>query len=549
MSENPTKVPVPQPVSTLLVKLYRGLSLPEKLEPTKVTQFLWDGRDFSSSARELCGGEGAFSLKCGGTDIGGIEKDLNLLASNQLINKPIQGLLADGRVFHAEFGHTSNDRMKLGGETSHEVIVEGPQWHVVPREGIPSLWIGKINGKTNHVFGNLSVHFDQDEQTRTSEAANLRLAGTYVYYLVCRQDAWFLIVDTGSGMVPDRHALWRDFLALEFALGQQMRLRTLCGLNEAGAVVAYTGGYYGEDHPRDIRQSPVPIMSGLEVPLFEAVSKAWNAHPELRWGIALQSYLDGFTSNIEVAYLRLQVAIESFAYWILKARGELDYVLVEDVKKWEAWVKNNKEAIRSQAKGNDENLATALYLKVKMAYERSTGKLIRDTFKLFQLDTTKEMDKELRSRDLSVHMMQMSPDGYELDRDMQRINLIRALLVALIAKASGYQGAIADQALLDGGTWWKPDPAARNKVHYVAEESTKIKPGATKADPAIQALLKEVAKGEIGFKVVAPGPKIIIPGPKSDEKPEPADPVPPVEQFPAPQPTPEGAANPETGGE
>lgn len=223
------------------------------------------------------------------------------------------------------------------------------------------------------IASNLQVRYDLDEKDRMFHSTNLRLAGTYVYYLVCPKDAWSLIVDTGAGAVPDRYALWRDFLTSELALGKQLQMRFLCGLDQSGAAVAYFGGYSGEDYPVDTRQPPVPLRRGLEVPMFEAVSKAFREQPELHWPIALQSYLDSFTRNIEIAYLRVQVAIEAFAYWILKARKELDYSLVEDVKKWEKWGKDNAGAIRSHAKGKDEKLATALYLKVKTACERATG--------------------------------------------------------------------------------------------------------------------------------------------------------------------------------
>lgn len=496
------KINVPAHVASILVQLLRGWQPIKEIPKFSVKKLVWGDRDFSEVARTVTFHGAQLQVNCATTEEESSFRDLAEIEANNLINKELRGECDNGLIFQASFAATGKSHMRLGPEASRSAEIEGLQWTIAPRDGTPSVWVCEIEGKLEPLLGNLNVAFDIDEHRRYISTTNFALHGTYWYYLVCNDTSWYLLVDTDGHGMPDKNSLWNDFLSLEFVLGRQLDFLPFCGISTHGEAIAYGGGFHrAESLSRNVAQ-PVPQRKELEAPFFEALSRAFREQPALRLGIPIQSYLDSLTNNIEASYLRIQVALEAFAYWILKTRGELDKILVKDVKAWEGWVRGNKEIILSH--GKDQKLAESLYIKVKGAYERATGKIVRDAFKLFGYETTNEMDKEVRQRDLSVHMMQMAPDGLDIDREVRRLHTVRALLVAMVASAVGYSGSLEGEEYLGDGKWWIATLNRSESPIYLAEEPTKIKPYAAQSgNTAVQALLKEVAREEI-IKITPP---------------------------------------------
>ncbi len=66
---------------------------------------------------------------------------------------------------------------------------------------------------------------------------------------------------------------------------------------------------------------------------------------------------------------------------------------------------------------------------------------------------------ELDKRNIPAHHFSMNkPEvDYDVDRDVERIDILRSLLVALIARACGYDGAISGW-VTGNAAGWKPQP-------------------------------------------------------------------------------------------
>jgi hypothetical protein len=76
---------------------------------------------------------------------------------------------------------------------------------------------------------------------------------------------------------------------------------------------------------------------------------------------------------------------------------------------------------------------------VKGAARLASGNVVRTSFASFGIALQKELRQELRGRDVIVHKGLMAPDGYEADRDLRRVGLIRTMVAWEIplSKATG----------------------------------------------------------------------------------------------------------------
>jgi hypothetical protein len=255
-------------------------------------------------------------------------------------------------------------------------------------------------------------------------------------------------VDPGSAILH-REALERDFQLLQFVVGCQLRIGMLLGTSRDGrTIAAMTGlGTRNDLDPRSI--PPVPINRDNDTCideswaslLFDRASAHLSARPESRtaFWMAIDTYLDTMGQRLDADYLRLQVGLEAFAYWMLRLTSQDERMVVTDKVAWKKWVKDNAAAIRAlAAKGFEESLLQ----KVMGVYRLSSGRVVPSAFLAYDLPLTEELAAELERRDVVVHQGLMAPEGYDADRDLRRVAMIRSLLVALMARAVGYNGAI-----------------------------------------------------------------------------------------------------------
>lgn len=404
----------------------------------------------------------------------------------------LEATLQDGTRVSAEHA------LKLGRQVSISkdaglaitVTLEMDNWRI-QQPLSPLLWIGQVAGMRGINFsGNLVV-----ERTRPGAPVawfrrHFLLSGAYSYYFVQYKQRntsdWYLVVDTKGASTLDRELLGRDFLVLEFVLGRQMRLEQLLGVTANQCTVACVPGFDRRQHLQERSVPPVPIERNNDgwvdlswVPdLFARISAAWRQLPQSdnSYWIALDMYLDAMQLHLDFDYMRLQIGLEAFAFWHLRRSNNGDPLDVTNQDAWGQWVRDNREAIRAHALPGRED---ALVQKVKGAARLASGNVVRTAFASFGIALQKELRQELRGRDVIVHQGLMAPDGYEADRDLRRVSLIRTMLVALVACSAGYRGAINGPAIgglgdpIEQGDWWTVSEQARGdarRVFLIEEE-------------------------------------------------------------------------------
>lgn len=390
----------------------------------------------------------------------------------------LRGMLADGTHFEGTLASTT--RRAITGSQDQElcstVTIQAVLWSF--GRGIsPHFWIGFIEGNISlGMSGNLAIERHRSNMPLGGATCHLLLSGAYIYCVVKQETKtgtrWYMTIDTRGAGEPDRQLLGRDFQALQFVLGSQLRMPTLVGVSGERVTIACTKGFDSRSQLEPHTFPPVPVVRNNDAwidecwtgVLFERISATWQEQPTLleALSLAFEMYLDSMRYNLDSDYMRLQIAIEAFAYWCLKQESTSARLDVKDKNAWKSWVKQNREAIRSLAAKGREN---ALYDKVMTVYRLASGKVVPAAFG--DLPLTEEMSAELKGRDVVVHQGLMAPEGYDVERDLRRIRLVRTMLVALIARKVGYGGAINGWERghmgypLEPQEWWTIDEAFR----------------------------------------------------------------------------------------
>jgi hypothetical protein len=204
-----------------------------------------------------------------------------------LHGEALVGQLTDGRSFTAEDGRIS----------SSDKLV-GRYWQVSTPGRNAQVWVTRIHGMgspTPSSYGNLSVIRKpapgNEQELQLFSPGHYRLCGAHTYYLVKASDeAWFLVIDTGSERAPERKEVFVDMLALQFVFGRAFHYSALVGL-DGSDVVALLGGQHGRDHSHRPRIQPTVPLDFVDecwpAPFFERLSLAYRKRPELRFFIPL----------------------------------------------------------------------------------------------------------------------------------------------------------------------------------------------------------------------------------------------------------------------
>lgn len=396
----------------------------------------------------------------------GVDVDWKLRAIDGFSNESAVFQLADGRKLSVRFGGVTRRgvRPRLG----HGRVVELNSWNLEGRA--PARWVGNLVGFPSSV-GNLKIVKGANDFSRM----NVRLEGNYTWYIVSprgRHEDEHVVVavveprpDGPSSF--DRDAIGVDFMALQFAYGTAMQMDTMVAVDEPGNVIGGAGLGFGGERRRALTDGPVPRRGFWEPILFHRLTRAMNTLT-LPWGVVCTAYLDSTSDpTIDGRYLRLHVALEGFARALLSdtaQEGRLQKsgtkrLLVKDEKSWKAWLKTHASAVRDLAV--DERGYDVLLGKLHQAIQPPSSATVTDT--LSRLEPPLAVDDrvltELRGRNIPAHHGTMNKPNvdYDVERDVERVDILRTLLVAIVSRACGYDGPIVGwdrRATPD----WKPVP-------------------------------------------------------------------------------------------
>jgi len=475
-SDAEPEIRVPEHVRGLLIDVAYGWS-PTPMVLGEVAKIRYANADLSELRASLKLGDDRLAAAFDGPQVNFQDHGLSPFP----LDGELAGVLASGATF------TASALLKVARGAG--MTTEFGAWAIVESQP-PAYWIGRIEGAIEIPFGgNMVVERIRSDGLRFGHKRHFRFSGTYVYYLVQSGErsypAWHLLIDAGAAM-PETEALTRDFILLQFVLGRQLSMPELIGVTVEGRTVASTNGTGDRKHLHNRSVPPVPIGQNNDnwideswaSALFDRVSAAWSARPALHssYMMAIDSYLDAMTPYVDANYLRLQIALEAFSYWILRLANEEERMVVKDKAAWKRWVKENTNAIRELAAPGFED---SLIGKVMGVYRLSSGRVVPSAFLTCKLVLTEEMATELEQRDVVVHQGVMAPDGYDVEREVRRIALVRTMLVALMAKTAGYAGAINGWELgqlgrpLEPLNWWTVEDDDRRLASrtFVADDS------------------------------------------------------------------------------
>jgi len=463
------EVPSRLKVSALVTKLAARLSLgwsPSLPSLGRPVRFVWGDRDLSERAQQLELHDDVLRVRGEGL----LELSLNGDTRQALRNQPFEGELADGSHFAAELAHLESD------------FAEGHYWTLNHPDRRSQIWVGRVRGLTSFdSVGNVYVtqrhQSDDGTEVRQSSWLNHRFRGTYTYYLIRRvgngEALWHLIIQTDDGTSsPQRRLVYQDMLALQFVLGNIFHFDLILGLNERLETVGVVGGRHGREQRgrRVFAEPPVPIFLSREhwpSAFFARISDTYRSKPELRLYIPLAFYLDAIDSaHVEGRYLFLHVALEAFAYWFL---GEKDAPPpLVNKSKWRSWLNSSREIIKGLASPGKGEL---LFQKItSIPARRASSQVVETAFSQLKLEIGTEMASDLEEgRGKIVHTAVMFEES-QADVEAYRgpIAVVRTMLVALIARAVGYDGAILGWTRAPGrpydepaNSWWPVSDQSR----------------------------------------------------------------------------------------
>lgn len=301
------------------------------------------------------------------------------------------------------------------------------------------------------------------------------------------------------------NVLGLDFLVIQFVLGRQLRMPDLLGITSDQHTIAWRRGCNTQRHIEENSYPPVPlgqtnvgyVDTAWSALFFTKISQAWRDEPtsHTAYRIAMGAYLDSMRKHLDSDYMKLQIALEAFAKWLLSKNPQNARMNVKDESEWKKWVNDHSDEIKSHAETGRENALINKLISVskQSSSERASSERVPVIFRHYGLVLRPEMEEELIGRNKIVHESLMSPEGYDVDRDLRRVALVRSMLVGLLAKAVDYAGAINGWELEEWGKlgkmgerklirrgnpaeppsdWWAIDDAARQHAQktYIAEE-------------------------------------------------------------------------------
>lgn len=359
--------------------------------------------------------------------------------------------LADGSTVGCAHAYVTSQKTSIakGQPPVLSTELQLTEWHWTTGEQ-PVAWVAVLRGAD---FKSSNLHVKGHGRWSSN---SLRLEGNAAWHLTRKGVAGkrtCLVILDAHGLDMVRAQLWDDFAALEFLFGTTLRLDSLVGVNEKNEAVGAFGVSFGYRFRSDgDREPPLPEdrdKTWIAV-AFPRLARALAAAEPNPVTIATCGYIDSTVGHIDGQYLFAQVALEALANRLTP----IGKPVVNDERAWKAWVKSIRNVLKEHAA--DEWALSVLAGKVGAACRPTTSRLVHQTLQRMGIEAPREALDEIEGRNGVAHTLSMT-DGapYDIERDVRRVRIIRALLAALVLRHVGYEGALSGWDLDDQG-WRKP---------------------------------------------------------------------------------------------
>lgn len=468
-------IPVSQKVADLLNRVAVEW-VPPRFADRNIEQFQWSDQDLSAQARRLRVNKHQLEILC----FLPVMTIPEARASRDEIpfaglREGLSGRTEDGLSFSASHGITVNLSQSIRASTVEtQFLIRSFSWSIWNEARPAQLWVTPIELKSNdYATGNLLLSSD-----RGSSWTNFRLCGSsYIYYLLnlgSQKHRQLLAIDTQGALYPDPDLIWRELNYLSFSLGESIAADNLLGLEETGKLVGIVGGSFAGRVASRWGDSVVPMFEHRyywTALLFRQLCRFHAAHDssdlgEFTLGIwyLLSSYRE---SSGDIRRSKIFIGLTAIARFI-----ENNHLELVDPIKWNSWLSiahPTVDKIANQgAHGallnqlSRSNVADNVSI-VALALQRSDLELLP----IIQ-SATIAATEGLRGRPLEI-------EHHALENDA----VLRSVLVALVAKTIGYDGAIAGWRRLSGyfywgradATWWPVSAQStdESRTTYIAK--------------------------------------------------------------------------------
>lgn len=369
-----------------------------------------------------------------------VEARRNLGALQHILNQPVRAILEDGSALHAEFGNLHQVGMSFGPDgAKYHGRAQLWKWSHGKVDSA-RIWVGQVEGVAFRI-GNLGL-----KDHRSNRIANgLRLRGNYTWHLVTPDDSatYWAIVDTDVNTL-DREIVQADFRALEFSLGHPLKMNKIVGFNKNLEACAGMGLALGSRSWRNCGVSDGPVPDRFETErwrpvLFGKVATYLAKEAKVSIDVPIAAYLDTTTDHLDGAYLKAQVALEAVCAQVVPKA--ISAVLVRDTKAWLQWVSENEASIRQHA--IDAHAAEQLVVKVRRALNAPTTDTVENALGILGLAVPHDIVGEIRERGRVLRRYVMNTtEERDIQKDVYRLDRVKVLLTALVARIVGYDGPI-----------------------------------------------------------------------------------------------------------
>jgi hypothetical protein len=296
-----------------------------------------------------------------------------------------------------------------------------------------------------------------------------------------------LFVDTKDKGVPDRDAVVRDLLTMQFIHARPLRVDVLRGAGENGELLpAFVGSSFGDYELREMFAHEPIVPDGRHCwadPAFARLApRVRQEPPGVR--LAMEYFLYSFRAAPDDAYLKLTVALEGLAIEILRSFGAQAGVttvlddkewIVGDIKKWrdtlkllkrspeyKAWKKllcDRWPEIRLHALATPIDWSSSLENSLGVGNDVGllpAGRRVEAAFRSLGLEFDQRMKAEAARWHTARHTgIAKRADGASL---AERLAVLRTMLVALLLRSVGYEGSVIGYEQDARGSWCSADP-------------------------------------------------------------------------------------------